>query len=194
MKIYNINTIDVCNEYKLTQLWGIEDNLYVGVKLSHDNKNLIVEFDVFENEIRRESKFNNDEVYKDSCVECFLKNINSDEYINFELSVSSFMLVAKGKEKERRVFFDEEKIDTIKRELEIISDKKDKCHWRAKIFFDLYYWNLVDVDGLENQSISANFYKCGDNLKHPHYLSLFEIKSQKPNFHKPEFFKELFFL
>ena len=50
--------------------------------------------------------------------------------------------------------------------------------------------NSIIVDGKE---IRANFYKCGDELDKPHYLSWNPINLEKPNFHCPEFFGTLFF-
>lgn len=40
---------------------------------------------------------------------------------------------------------------------------------------------------------NANFYKCGDKLQTPHFLSWNPINLEKPNFHCPEFFGTLNF-
>ena len=34
----------------------------------------------------------------------------------------------------------------------------------------------------------ANFYKCGDETKVPHYISWSAIDTTSPDFHRPEFF------
>jgi hypothetical protein len=49
---------------------------------------------------------------------------------------------------------------------------------------------IKTFDGL---SVKGNFYKCGDKLKVPHFLSWNPIKSEKPNFHLSEFFGEVLF-
>ncbi|MBR3471266.1 MAG: hypothetical protein IKH22_01600, partial [Prevotella sp.] len=36
-------------------------------------------------------------------------------------------------------------------------------------------------------------YKCGDCLSVPHYLSLFPITTERPDFHRPEFFQDIVF-
>ena len=38
-----------------------------------------------------------------------------------------------------------------------------------------------------------NLYKCGYNLSHPHFLSWRPIRTEKPYFHRPEFFGEVTF-
>ena len=48
----------------------------------------------------------------------------------------------------------------------------------------------VDPENLPH-SLRANFYKCGDKTAHPHYLSWSPIHTEKPDFHRPEFFGEL---
>ena len=39
----------------------------------------------------------------------------------------------------------------------------------------------------------ANFYKCGDQTLHPHWLTWSPVAFPKPQFHLPEFFGELVF-
>ncbi len=55
-----------------------------------------------------------------------------------------------------------------------------------------------DIIGLGNESLNekghlVNVYKCGDALKTPHFVSLYPIETPSPDFHRPEFFRELSF-
>jgi len=43
------------------------------------------------------------------------------------------------------------------------------------------------------KKMMGNFYKCADGTDSPHYVSWSPIKTEKPNFHCPEFFGELIF-
>ena len=45
----------------------------------------------------------------------------------------------------------------------------------------------------DGKEITANFYKCGDDLTVPHFVSWNPIKTEKPDFHRPEFFGKLKF-
>lgn len=38
-----------------------------------------------------------------------------------------------------------------------------------------------------------NLFKCGDELSHPHFLSWQPIRTEKPDFHRPEFFAQVRF-
>ncbi len=194
MKIYKEKSNDLNKTYTLKQQWGDEENINVCLNLTHDDNNLIINFDVFENELRRETSSNNSKVYEDSCVEIFLQNINSKKYLNFEISASSYMLIGKGENRNNRKKFDNNIIDTIKRKVIIYCDKKNNVHWSLKIYLDLYKWDLVEKKDISKQKIKANFYKCGDKLKTPHYLTLFNVDTKEPNFHNPTSFQELLFV
>jgi hypothetical protein len=41
--------------------------------------------------------------------------------------------------------------------------------------------------------MGANFYKCGDELPTPHFLSWNPIEWKEPSFHRPEQFGKLIF-
>ena len=52
-------------------------------------------------------------------------------------------------------------------------------------------WN--SVGNLDGKSFRAHFYKCGDKLQQPHFLSWNAIGNPKPNFHLPQFFGTIVF-
>ena len=54
-------------------------------------------------------------------------------------------------------------------------------------------FRLIGIDaGHLPARIRANFYKCGDKTAHPHFLSWSPVSTEKPDFHRPEFFGELY--
>ena len=62
-------------------------------------------------------------------------------------------------------------------------------NWRVTVVIP---FSLIGVDP-ENlpERLRANFYKCGDETAHPHFLSWSPIGTPSPDFHRPEFFGEL---
>jgi hypothetical protein len=52
-------------------------------------------------------------------------------------------------------------------------------------------FGLAAFDGLRAR---GNFYKCGDKLPVPHYLSWAPIATPRPDFHRPEYFDTLMFI
>lgn len=66
----------------------------------------------------------------------------------------------------------------------------------------LFAWNLLvaipfELIGLDGNNLPeklyANFYKCADGTSLPHYLSWSPIETEKPDFHRPDFFGEIYF-
>ena len=54
-------------------------------------------------------------------------------------------------------------------------------------------FDLIGVDPIRlPEKIYANFYKCADATALPHYLSWSPIDTPAPDFHRPEFFGELY--
>ena len=43
----------------------------------------------------------------------------------------------------------------------------------------------------EGMKIKANFYKCGDKTAYEHYGMWNKVGTENPDFHRPEYFKEI---
>jgi hypothetical protein len=72
-----------------------------------------------------------------------------------------------------------------------IENKSGKWELSLVIPIDVFLLNKLNtLDGLDAK---GNFYKCGDNLKVPHFLSWNPIENEKPNFHLPQFFGKILF-
>jgi hypothetical protein len=48
-------------------------------------------------------------------------------------------------------------------------------------------------NSFQGLKMTGNFYKCGDALESPHYLCWNHIKTEQPDYHRPEYFGELLF-
>ncbi len=134
-----------------------------------------------------------DPVYTDSCLEFFLMPFEDDDrYINIEVNRKGVYLSQIGTCREDRVFIKE--ITS----LEPIIHAKDIKHglkrgWEIEIILPEAF--LSAVYGKEfklcERKVRCNFYKCGDETEKPHYGSRFPVKTEKPDFHRPEFFGEI---
>lgn len=134
----------------------------------------------------------NEPVWQDSCVEFFVKDESSAYYHNFEFNCIGTCLASK-KEAGETTHLTSAEIGKIIRhgslEHHTFGEKEGIFEWGlvVGIPFELFG---VDADNLPPR-LWANFYKCGDETSHPHYLSWNAIDFPKPNFHLPEFFGEL---
>lgn len=125
--------------------------------------------------------------WEDSCVEVFLENpTNPAEYFNFETTSRGFVLAARGASRNERTILKKFETDQIIRIKEIASVVGDFISWAMCIRIPASLFGLTSFVG---KPLRGNLYKCADLAKTPHYLSAFPIETEKPDFHRPEFFQ-----
>lgn len=138
---------------------------------------------------RAEVTEDNGRSWEDSCVEFFLQSPSlPEEYFNFEITSRGFLLAAKGKDRNNRTPLSAEELSKIKRAKTLASVVGEFVCWGMCITIPA---KLFGLQSFENVKIFGNLYKCGDKAKTPHYLSAFPIETEKPDFHRPEFFQQI---
>lgn len=124
-------------------------------------------------------------VWQDSCVEFFIKQ--GDLYRNFEFNSLGVCLSAYGRDRNSRNSLNHGNMAEILRfpslDAKNLPDDQKQADWSLTVGLPLH------ILGLEAGSqFMANFYKCGDETKIPHYVSWAPIYTSVPDFHRPEFF------
>lgn len=134
-------------------------------------------------------------VYTDSCLELFLLPVDGDKrYINFEVNKNGVYLSQIGTCREDRVFIKElTDLEPVISPMEIEADGEKA--WGVDILIpESFISALYGTDFvLCETKIKGNFYKCGDKTEFPHYGSHFPVKTENPDFHRPEFFGDIIF-
>lgn len=160
------------------------------VTIAHSQKYLYIDYFVRCNYLRAVNYENNKNVSEDSCVEFFLQIPGSEEYWNFEFNCIGTVNASHRKERKNPCRLTNSEIDRIKRYA--------TCGTRPfQELEGLFSWGLVvaipfDLIGLEVKQIpveiTGNLYKCASATSMPHYVSWAPINTDKPDFHRPEFF------
>ncbi|MBC3541991.1 carbohydrate-binding family 9-like protein [Rufibacter sediminis] len=168
----------------------------VTFSVAHSNDCFFVKFYVEEDAIRAVFRRTNDPVYRDSCVELFIAFNDEPAYYNLEFNSLGSCLMAYGTGKENREFLSEAVIREIKRyaQLSVGEEAEAPVKWELTLVIPVEVFCFHGFTSLNEQSCKVNFYKCGDDLPKPHYLTWNTIKAAAPNFHLPEYFGELQFL
>ena len=131
--------------------------------------------------------FNNGEdVWQDSCLECFV-SFDNVKYINMEANSNGALLTAIGKDRYERtsLFTLDKALPNVK--AEVLDDG-----WT--VLFTMPNQTIKDffnVEVTENTPVYLNIYCCGDLTPNPYYGALNEPKSEVPDFHLIQFFKEM---
>lgn len=164
------------------------------VKISFLKESVILNYEVEEPAILAKNSVCNSPVYQDSCVEFFV-SFNKKKYYNFECNCIGTLLGQYGESRDNRIFIDANILSEISVSSSLgskpFSLKTGVFSWNVELNIPKKVFCFSDVDDLSTVEMFGNFYKCGDNLPKKHYLSAFEVKTENPDFHRPEFFVKL---
>lgn len=137
---------------------------------------------------RAEVREDNGHSWEDSCVEIFLQNpAKPEEYFNFETTSRGYLLAAHGPDRNNRETLNTEQIAKVIRTKQLASVAGNLICWGMTVRIPAEIFGLSSFEGY---TLRGNLYKCADKAKTPHYLSAFPIETEKPDFHRPEFFQD----
>lgn len=144
-------------------------------------------------------------VFRDSCVEFFVKPKQDKGYFNFEFNcggalLSSYIIDSTRTPEGFRDFVqlpeeDAKQVIIFHSMPDIVEPEITRpATWFLEFFipFSLLENYLGPLSNVRGQSWGANFYKCGDETSHPHWASWTLLKGK--NFHLPECFGEIVFI
>lgn len=130
-------------------------------------------------------------VCEDSCVEWFVnfQPERCDRYFNFEVNAAGIMYAAFRKDRLDYQLLPKEDIEALN-----IQTKVNAETWEVQFFvpFELIQKYIPEYQFVEGMMIRSNFYKCGDHTQFPHYGIWKESLLERPDFHRPEFFGEVY--
>lgn len=162
----------------------------VKFRMAHDDENIYIDWEVEEDDVKAVAVEDGGKVYKDSCVELFISFDKDFTYYNIETNCIGKILLCNGKERHNRTMVPSELVSKIDRYaslgVELIENKCGKWTLSQKIPLEVFSFN--SLNGLSGLQARANFYKCGDDLSVPHFLTWNAIKSDAPDYHRPECF------
>lgn len=166
----------------------------VTFNIAYSEEAIFVRFDVQENVLRINNYESNQPVYEDSCVEFFI-SFSDQHYYNLEFNAIGIGLVGYGtNDKTQRQRLSSERIHQIKTFSNISKNGRgEDVKWSLMIYIPIELFKEESVSSLKGRKAMANFYKCGDMLPEPHYISWSPIQADEPNFHLPEYFGQVNF-
>lgn len=161
--------------------------------LGHDGKEIYIDFFVRCNYLRAVNYENNSPVHQDSCVEFFVAPHGRAPYYNFEFNCIGTIHAACRTDRHNGSNLSDEQLALVRRYASCGNRPFNELE-------GLFAWNLcaaipLGLIGLEWDgsplAVNGNFYKCADLTSFPHFLSWAPIDTPQPDFHRPEFFKEI---
>lgn len=160
--------------------------------IAHANNCIFLKYYVTEESVIAQFTEPNDHVYKDSCVEFFISFDKNEQYYNLEFNCLGTCYMAYGDNNSEREEAPIDLIKKIKSKTFLYSDG-NQIHWELTLMIPSEVFFRHTLRNLSLLTARANFYKCGDELPTPHYISWSDVKTPQPDFHQPDFFGHLSF-
>lgn len=159
--------------------------------IGRSKESLFIHFAVTEEYAHAQYTQDQDPVWQDSCVEFFCRLPEQNFYRHFEFNcIGTCLAYARQSREEGLRPYPESQLKQIERFASLgkkpLSEMPQATQWElcVKIPFA-----LLDIDCEKlPEELYANFYKCADASKKPHYLSWNPIDTEKPDFHRLDFF------
>jgi len=169
------------------------------VKLSmlYSDNEIFLKYYICEKYFKAEKTESNQNVFEDSCVEFFVSPEDDGIYYNLEINGIGTCLLGTGTGRTNSIRANPEIIQKIRR-LSSVGDKpvseiEGEFSWAITVAIPFEVFFHHNVKELKGKSFRANFYKCGDKLPVPHYVTWSRIGTPNPDFHQPAWFGVLNF-
>jgi hypothetical protein len=176
---------------------GFDYKPEVSFAIGYADNEIFIKYYISEDYFKAEMTKTNQMVCEDSCVEFFVSPANDGIYYNFEFNGIETCLMGSGTNRENNIHEDPLIISKIRRSTSIgknpIAEVKGRFSWTITTAIPVEVFYYHSIGKLEGKSFMVNFYKCGDRLSVPHYLTWNRIAVQKPDFHQPGYFGRMNF-
>lgn len=198
-KITGTNQIPAKAEHSISnQNWVEAPDVHARFSIRHDGNSIYLYYQVDEPQVRAVNTKFNSPVWEDSCVEFFLSFGDDDGYYNFEINAIGTVLGAYGIDRHKRFHLADSLLTQIvtspSLERKPIENLERRTFWSMQLIIPVRVFHFSRIKKLSGVDAHANFYKCGDKLKQPHYLSWKPVLTSTPDFHTPRYFGQLSFL
>ncbi|HTN19690.1 MAG TPA: carbohydrate-binding family 9-like protein [Pelobium sp.] len=164
--------------------------------IAHNGNAIFLKYVVQENYLQAVATTNG-EIHQDSCVEFFIALDENENYYNLEFNCLGSSKIGYGASRSDRVLLASNLVELIasvsKIKTHIINSKKVFA-WEIILVIPLTVFCYSPINSFKGVKAQGNFYKCGDELPQPHYLTWNFIKANGPDFHRPECFGDLEFI
>ena len=187
--------------------WPERNNGYkpeVKFRIAYSQQMLFIEYYVKEANIKAlYSEDKDSKPFKDSCCEFFFSPECNNNYYNMELNCigKGTFAFRRGGRKGPKIAYGEEIMKRIFRYSTLgeapietsVKENGELFEWKLTVAIPLECFTETPMETLQGKTMRANFYKCGDDMPKPHFLTWNRIELEKPDFHTPDFFGALHF-
>lgn len=168
----------------------------VGFEIWHDGQWLHLKYTVNEETTKAEQTILGGEVFRDSCVEFFIQPDpeNDPHYYNFEFNAAGVMYLACRTGRMDPEYAPREILESVKTESTVgpapFGETALGKPWTLKVDIPITAFFKHSFKSWSGLKAKMNLYKCGEGLKTMAFVTWAPIDTPKPDYHRPEFFRE----
>lgn len=170
----------------------------VALSIAYSDHEIFLKYYITENYFKAEKTDINQKVCEDSCVEFFVSPEDDGIYYNMEFNAIGTCLLGIGTNRANNKRIEPEIISKIRRltsaGTEPFREKTGVYVWTITVAIPYEVFSHHQIKDLQGKIFRANFYKCGDKLTVPHYVTWNPVGTEKPDYHQPEHFGLLKFV
>jgi hypothetical protein len=170
----------------------------VNVAIAYGDNEIFLKYYVKEDYFKAEKDETNQMVCEDSCVEFFVSPEDDGVYYNFEFNGIGTCLLGTGTGRENSTRCNPEIVKSIRRLSSAgttpVKEREGVFEWTITVAIPFGVFFHHKVNNIKGKTFRANFYKCGDMLKVPHYVTWNPVGTENPDYHQPVYFGLLKFL
>jgi hypothetical protein len=170
----------------------------VALALAYSDHEIFLKYYVTENYFKAEKTETNQMVCEDSCVEFFVSPEDDGIYYNLEFNGIGTCLLGSGKDRSTSQRADPGIASKIRRLSTAgktpVRERSGEFKWAITVAVPFEVFFRHKIGSLKGKTLRANFYKCGDNLTVPHYVTWNPVGTENPDYHQPGYFGLLKFV
>ncbi|MBO4264035.1 MAG: hypothetical protein J5871_05085 [Bacteroidales bacterium] len=163
--------------------------------VAHTGKEFLLHYIVREARSRAAADTDGGRVWEDSCMEFFLAP-DPAGYYNIECNCIGRMVLGYGTGRHGREAAGEDVFRAIRRWTSLPPQpfaEKAVDEWQVALAIPVACLFRHAFDKVDGMQAKGNFYKCGDLLSTVHFTTWAPIRTEHPDFHRPEYFVPLSF-
>lgn len=170
----------------------------VALAIAYSDHEIYLKYYVTEDYFKAEKTETNEMVCEDSCVEFFVSPEDDGIYYNLEFNGIGTCLMGSGTGRSDSKRANPAFVSMIRRLSSVgrkpVKEIEGQVEWAitAAIPFEVFFHHKIKE--LKGKTFRANFYKCGDMLKVPHYVTWNPVGTATPDYHQPKYFGALKFV
>lgn len=164
----------------------------IALSVAYSDHEIYLKYYISEKYFKAEKTETNQSVCEDSCVEFFVSPEDDGIYYNLEFNGIGTCLMGTGTSRLSSTRADPQIISKIRRLTSAgnnpVRERSGEFEWTITIAIPFEVFFHHKIKDLKGKSFRANFYKCGDKLTVPHYVTWNNVGTENPDYHQPAYF------